>query len=591
MLTENNKAADILLNNGRFFTLNDSCPWAEAVAIKDGRIVFVGTDREAAAHIGADTRVIDLNKRFVAPAFTDSHMHPVTGAHRYINCLALYNVHGEDLVGEYLAEAARFAQSHPEISWIEGGGFRRSAFDETGPRKEWLDRVEPRRPVSIISKDGHSMWVNSRALEAAGITARTPDPLNGVIQRDPATGEPTGLLQEAAMDPVKALIPKPNKDQVKKALLWLQEWLNREGITTVHDADLEIDSAAVYEAYQELAEQGRLTVRYRASWRLHPDRDYLGVIARALELSKKFTTPHFRADSFKFFADEVIEEETGFLLEPYAHRSDGWRGIKDWDDLELEKAFAGVRQGGGQVHVHAIGDGAIRSCLDVLEKVQSRSPGPDWRPILAHIQMAAPADIRRMADLGVIAVTAPYWCAIDDYFWDLYVPYLGRERAFHGQYPLKSLFDAGVTVAIHSDFSVTEPDVMFALYSALTRRLPHRVFERQFGRKPGYRWVSDDDAILEKGDIGSLPPAGERIGLAEALRAASLNGAYANHLEHDLGSIEAGKLADLTVLDRDPFESGVEDIPANKVVLTFFEGRMVYHDARAWSWNPDAARI
>ena len=580
--------ADYVIKNGRFYTLNDSAPTARAAAVKDGRIVFVGMDGGAAAYVGPKTHVIDLGGRFVTAAFVDSHMHPVTGSHRHINCLSLYEVYGADLAGIYIEKTAEFAKAHPELSWIEGGGFRRAAFDELGPRKERLDQVETDRPVSILSKDGHSMWVNSKALELAGVTADSPDPLNGVIQRDPETGEPTGLLQEAAMDAVRKLIPLPTKEQVKKGLLWLQEWLNKEGITTVHDADLDIDSPQVYEAYQELAEQGLLTVRYRASWRMHPDRDYLGVIDRALELSKTFSTPYFKADSFKFFADEVIEEETGYLLEPYSHRPDDWRGIKDWEDEALAEAFSKILRAGGQVHVHAIGDGAIRSTLDVLERVQNGAAIPGWRPILAHVQMAAPEDKKRMADLGVVAVVAPYWCNIDDYFWDLFVPYLGWERSMYQQYPYKSLIDAGAVTAIHSDFSVTEPDMMFALYSAVTRRLPKRVFDVQFGRTQGYKWVTDDDARLEHGDIGALPPLEERVDMAEALRSANLNGAYANLLEKELGSVEVGKLADLAVLDHDPFEMDIEDLPDNKIAMTLFEGRIVYR--RAEDFAPDSGK-
>lgn len=570
--------ADLIMKNGRIRTMENTSPWAEAVAVKDKRIVYVGDNQGAAAWVGPETRTIDLEGRLVLPAFVDGHMHPSQGSYRYCFCLTLFDVYGPDLIQAYLEETANFARKHPELDWIIGAGFRRAAFDEIGPRKEWLDQVAADRPVAITSKDGHSMWVNSKALAVAGITAATPDPLNGVIKRDPQTGEPSGLLQESAMALIRRLMPHPTKEQMKQSLLWLQEWLNREGITTVHEAELDVEADQVYQAYQELAEEGRLTVRYRASWRLHPDQDFRGLVDRALGLSEQFRTPYFAAKSFKFFADEVIEEETGFLLQPYAHRSDDWYGLKDWEDEELAAAFTRIYQGGGQVHIHAIGDGAARYTLEALDKVRSGNHGvrSDWRPALAHVQMVAPQDIRRMADLGVTALVAPYWSSIDDYFWDLYVPFLGEDRAFNHQYPMKSFFEAGVNVAIHSDFSVSEPDFMWAFYGGLTRRLPQRVFNRQFGTKAGYRWVADDGARLEKGDIGALPPAGERLSLEEALRAATINGAYANGLDQEVGSLKVGKLADLIVLDRNLFEIDVEQIPLTKVAMTLFEGRVVH---------------
>ena len=570
--------ADLVLKNGDIRTFSDPAR-ARAAAVKGGRLVWLGDDPTAAAWIGPETKVLDLGGRLALPAFVDAHMHPPAGAFRYVYCLSLFGVNAEDMIGAYLDRAAEFARAHPEFQWIQGAGFRRAVFDGVGPRREWLDKIDSRRPISIVSRDGHSMWCNSRALEMAGIDADTPDPPNGVIKRDPQTGAPAGLLLEAAMDLVRPLVPKPEKEEIKKSLLWLQEWLNREGITTAHDAMLEPDEPRVWEAYQELAREGRLTVRYRASWRMYPDRDFRSDIDRALEISKGFDTPWFQARSFKFFADEVVEEETAYLLEPYRHRDDNWRGLKDWADEELAEAFTRIYRGGGQVHIHTIGDGAVRYTLDALEAA-ARAAGPgDRRPNLAHLQLAAASDIGRMADLGATAVVSPYWAAIEDYFWELFVPYLGRDRAFNDQYPLKSFFEAGVNTAVHSDFSVTEPDMMRAVYSGLTRRMPRRVFEARFGRIPKWRWVPEDGDALAPGGFGKMPPDRERLSLEEILGAASAGGAYANFLEDDLGTMAPGKLADLIVFDRNLFEIDVEEIPEAKVVLTLFEGRVVHKAA------------
>jgi hypothetical protein len=572
--------ADLVLTNGNVFTQEMDLSRTAAVAVRGRRIVYVGDDQGAAAFIGPRTRVIDLDGRMALPAFVDSHMHPVHGAWRHAFCLSLFDVSGDDLRQAYLDAAARYVQAHPDIPWIQGAGFRRAAFDDTGPRREWLDAIDAERPVSILSKDGHSLWVNSRAMAAAGITAQTPDPPNGVIKRDPATGEPTGLLQEAAMNLVRPHIPRPTKEQVKAALLWLQKWLNSEGITTALDAILEIDEPEVAQAYHELALEGLLTVRYRGAWRIMPERDFRADIDDALARSRQYDTPHFKTDVFKFFADEVIEEETAFLLAPYAHRADDWHGLKDWEEAALREAFERVHRAGGQVHVHAIGDGAVHYVLDVLEALQRKNGAApaDRRPVLAHLQLVDPADFDRMATMGVTALIAPYWCIIDDYFWEFYVAYLGRERAFEGQYPQKSFLAHGVNLAFHSDFSVVPPDSMRALYSAVTRRIPRRIFDRHYGRNPAYRYIPEPGSELHYGDIGALPPEEECLDLEEALRAYTLGGAYANFLEKDLGSIAVGKLADLVVLDRNLYQIPIDDIPQARVVMTLFEGRIVFED-------------
>lgn len=570
--------ADLVLKNGWIYTHFNPLERVEAVAISGKHIVYVGQDQGVAGYIGSHTRVIDLEGRMVLPAFVDAHMHPVDGACRYLYCLSLYDTQGDDLKAVYLESLDRYVRENPEMTWINGAGFNRAAFDSIGPRKEWLDQIEKTRPVTILSRDGHSIWANSKALEVAGITAETHNPPNGIIKRDPQSGEPTGLLQESAMNLVVPHIPRPTKDEVKAALLWLQKWLNREGITTAFDAMLEIDAPEVSAAYDELAREGLLTVRYRGAWFIRPNRDYRADIDRAVKLSTRFTHPHFKTDVFKFFADEVIEEETGFLVEPYAHRTDEWRGIKNWENEILRDAFERVHQAGSQVHVHTIGDGAVGYVLDVLEELKEQSGQVQWsrRPTLAHVQMVSPTNFGRMAEMDVTAVIAPYWAIIEDYFWQLFLPYLGPERAFMGQYPQKSFLNNGVNVAIHSDFPVDEPSSMEALYRAMKRCLSRTAFECDFGSQSGYRYCPEPEGELQPGDFGALPPEEERLALEEVLQAYTMGGAYANFLENELGSIEPGKLADLIILDRNLFSLDTEEIPQVRVSKTIFEGRIVF---------------
>jgi predicted amidohydrolase YtcJ len=262
------------------------------------------------------------------------------------------------------------------------------------------------------------------------------------------------------------------------------------------------------------------------------------------------------------------------LIEPYAHRPD-WYGIKVWEDDQLKEAYQKVDAAGFQIHTHQIGDAAARYALDALEYVRDLNGARDSRHSFAHIQMMRPDDIQRMANLGMNAITAPYWQVVDDYYWDLYLPYIGPIRADTEQYPMRSLFKAGLNVTIHSDFFVTPPDFAWAFYSAMTRVLPERIADEWYGPGNYYR-TTDPNEALNYYDLGVLGPAKERAKLPQVIRAATINGARANFLEKEIGSVEIGKLADLVVLDRNLFKVDVEEIANFEVLMTFFEGDLVY---------------
>jgi len=564
--------ADTILTNAVIYTVDPTCPRAEAAAIKDGKILAVGRAGEMEAYRASDTEIWDMGGRFVLPGLIDAHMHPAKSAVNRVYAATLSDTSGKE---NYIARVRDFAEAHRELPVIEAHGFYRADFDTLGPRREWLDEIDSTRPILVTSVDVHSMWVNTAALAKAGITADTPDPVNGVIQRD-REGRPTGLLQEAAMKLMEPVKTKYTRAQYRDALLWLQGYLHSRGITQVFDAMIPVDNPDYYMAYQELAEAGKLTLRVRGAWHIHPGMagEPETNIEGAMELSQGFTTPYFQVNAFKFFADQVVEEETAYLSAPYSHRDDGWRGIREWPAERLKQLFEKIDRAGYQIHVHAIGDGAVHDALDAIEYARERNGSRDARHALAHIQCVGERDRDRMARLNVAAVAAPYWMVVDDYFWRFNVPYLGPDRV-RDTYPYKSLVERGIHVAVHSDFSVTEPDFPALVYTSIKRALPPDVFAGYHGAR-GVTRGTDPDAPLDENVYGPLPPKEERVSLAEAIRSATCEGAWAMGTDADAGTIEPGKRADLAVFDRDFFGMDPEEFHHNPVVMTVAEGKIVY---------------
>lgn len=574
-------SADILITNATVQTVDAKGTVAEAVAIADKKIIYVGDADGAKSYINDDTKVIDMKGGTVMPGLVDSHMHPAMSAAAYMYEISLHTVTAN--VDSYLKVIDTFVKGHPDLKVYTGAGFQRSVFDTVGPRKEMLDKISSDKPIILTSVDGHSLWANSKALEMAGITKDTPNPKGGVIQHDPKTGEPSGLLQESAKDLVADLQPEYTKQQYKDAILWLQDWFNSVGLTTIFDAMIPIDNPNYYEAYQELAKDGKLTMRIRGAWYMHPDMGkdkYEEYIDKAIELSKGFTTPYFQVNAFKFFADQVIEEETGYLSKPYLNRNDNWKGIKVWDDDVMTKLFTKIDKAGFQIHVHQIGDAAATYTLDALEKVVATNGKRDSRHTFVHVQMLSDADANRMAEMKMNAVIAPYWMNMDDYYWELYYPMLGKERV-NNMYPAKSLIDKGINTAVHSDFFVTEPDAGWLFYSAMTRTVPQKIIDLTYGDKAkDVIRTTDINYPITKGVNGPLPPFDERLSLDEIIKASTYGGAYANFMEKDNGSIEVGKNADLIAFPDNLHKLSTEAISEISPTLTIFDGKVVFDAAK-----------
>jgi predicted amidohydrolase YtcJ len=537
--------ADVVLHGGPVYTVDAVRSWAEAVAIKGDRIVYVGGSKGAAAWIGPKTRVVDLGGRMVLPAFQDAHIHPISsGVSVSLSC-ALYDLTTKE---QYTKKVAEYAAAHPASAWIRGDGWLLPAFAPTGiPDKRVLDAVVPNRPVYLESKDGHSAWVNSKALEIAGITRNTPDPAGGRIDRDPKTGEAVGGLQDSAMSLVAEKVPPYTVEERRNGLRHALKMLARYGITSFQDASVSQDDLEVYRA---LDAGGELTARVVASlwWER---KEGLEQIPRFLNQRRTFTRGNVRATTIKIMQDGVLEAQTAALLKPYVGKGDQ-KGLAMVEPELLKQAVTALDKEGFQVHFHAIGDAAIRQCLDAVEAARRTNGARDARHHIAHIQLFDPSDIPRFRTLGVVANFQPLWAFADDYITTLTIPFLDAERQ-RWIYPIGSLLRSGAVVAFGSDWSVSSANPLEELEVAVTRMGPNGETKTPY-----------------------LPD--ERIDLRDALAAFTLDAAYVNHQDDRTGSIEVGKLADVVVLDRNLFAIPPGQISDTKVVLTLFGGKPIFGD-------------
>ena len=544
--------ADVVLHGGPVYTMDAVRSWAEAVAVKGDKIVYVGGSKGAAAYIGPKTKVVDLAGRMLLPAFQDAHIHPIAGGTSYSVSCSLYDLTTKEA---YTKKVAEYAAAHPAATWIKGDGWLLPAFAPTGlPDKRLLDAVLPGRPVYLESKDGHSAWVNSKALEIAGITKTTPDPAGGRIDRDPKTGDASGSLQDSAMALVSEKIPPYTLDERKNGLRYALRMLARYGVTSFQDASVSPEDLEIYRA---LDAGGELTARVVASLWWERSKG-LEQIPGFLNERRTFTRGNVRATTIKIMQDGVLEAQTAALLKPYVGKGDQ-KGLSMVEPDLLKAAVTALDKEGFQVHFHAIGDAAIRQCLDAVEAARRTNGARDARHHMAHIQLFDPSDIPRFRNLGVVANFQPLWAFADDYITELTLPFLDAERQ-RWIYPIGSLLRSGAVVAFGSDWSVSSANPLEELEVAVTRMGPNGETKTPY-----------------------LPD--ERIDLRDALAAFTLDAAYVNFQEDRTGSIEAGKLADLIVVDRNLFAIPPAQISDTKVLLTLFGGKPIFGD---WSLRAPA---
>ena len=520
--------------NGVVHTMQAAHPLAEAVVSKGSRIVYVGSSRGAQSFAGPGVEVIDMHGRLMLPGFIDDHVHFVLGGSQ----VAGLHLRQCTSTAEVVETVAAYVSTH-RGAWISGGDWDEEGWEvKRLPVRALIDPVSPDTPVFMNRFDWHMALANGVALHKAGITRETPDPPGGTIVRDPTTGEPTGILKDAAMDLVTRVMPRPTPGELEHAVLQALDVARRNGVTSVHD----IAEEEHIPIYHKLEGTGRLTCRIYA-------RLSIAGIAKLVRerIRRAHGTEFVKVGSLKAFADGSLGSNTAWFFEPYLNAPTTGLAMEVLTSGRLREWALEADRHGLQLSVHAIGDRANDAVLTIFEDVVRENPAWDRRFRIEHAQHVRAEDIQRFASLGIVVSAQPYHC-IDDGVWA--EQRIGPVRAAT-TYAFKSLLDAGVCVCFGSDWTVAPLDPIQGIYAAVTRATLD-------GKRPE-GWV----------------PA-QRLSVEEAVRCYTVNNAYASFEEHLKGSVEPGKLADMVVLSDDIFTIPREEIRNVQVTMTVVDGEVVY---------------
>jgi len=536
-----NLMADLIIVNATIHTMDRGRPRAEAVAIYGNRIAAVGSSVEIRKFAGGQTRIVDAGGALLLPGFNDSHVHFIDGGTH----LASVQLRDAASPQDFAARIRQFAAKTPKGRWITGGDWDHERWTNAPlPTKELIDEFTPDHPVFVNRLDGHMSLANSVALKLAGVTKETADPPGGLIVRDAKTGEPTGVLKDAAMSFVNAKIPAPTFDEKLEAARSATEHAASLGVTSVQDMSAGNDVGV----FQALAARGELKTRIYAVSPLPAWERLSRTGLRAV-----FGGDLLRVGGLKGFADGSLGSTTALFFEPYQD-APAMRGLPSdemFPEGEMLKRVEGADAAGLQVMIHAIGDSANDRILSLYEQVTKQNGGRDRRFRIEHAQHIRAQDIARFARGNVIASMQPYH-AIDDGRWA--EKRIGHERA-RTTYAFRSLIDAGAALAFGTDWYVAPLNPMLSLYGAVTRRTLD-------GKNP-QGWIPE-----------------QKITIEEAVRAYTVGSAYAEFAENSKGTITPGKLADLVILSQDIFRIDPVEIEKIKVRLTIMDGRIVYEEKR-----------
>lgn len=533
--------ADLVVVNAKVWTVNADRPEAQAIAAWAGRLVVVGSDAEARALVGPNTKVVDAGGRRIAPGFYDSHVH-LLGSGLRLSQVALKDAADEAEFGRRLAA---FDRKLPRDRWLLGGEWDHDrTFGGQLPTAEMVDKYVSDRPVFIRRYDGHMALANSRALKLAGVTGSTPDPPGGVIYRKPNSREPSGVLRDNAMGLVDKLIPDPSEAEIIEGVRAALAEARQCGVTSVQDMDGSAPETrrALFRLYQQLARTGQMTLRVDLRWPLAHWQE----LAR-LGLLVDFGNDYVRIGGVKGFVDGSLGSSTAKMFEPFVNEP-GSTGVWVTPREKLREWITAADKAGLSVAVHAIGDQANAELLDIFAEAIQANGRRDRRFRVEHAQHLRPQDYARFAELGVVASMQPYH-AIDDGRWA--EGRIGKVRCA-SSYAFHSLLKAQAKLAFGSDWSVAPLEPLLGIDAAVNRR------------------------TLDGKDPGGWYPE-QRISVPEAVEAYTLTSAYAGFQEHDRGSLAPGKLADFVVLSRDIFDPARRDeIVKTAVVMTVVGGKIVY---------------
>ncbi len=533
---------DTLLVNANIRTMAQARPTAEAMIIRDGRILAIGSEGDMRDLVEPGAAILDAGGRMVLPGFHDTHIHHLEGGHHYIEGADLSSCSGPDAVVEEL----RNFSSGSDRPWVYGAFYDQSRLHIGNLDRHLLDRAVPDRPCLVVSADGHNGCINSFAINLLEIGDETLDPPEGHFVRD-AEGHATGLLYETAVDWVNKRRPAATEEEYEEGVRFAQSLENGFGITSVLDAKINEKFARVY---NRMATRCELTTRVVATALVRPGEEAEAAVRRLGAMRAEATHPMFRVHSAKFFFDGVIENRTAAMIEPYSDTQGGNVPLM-FDPAEIEKLFIAFDAARFQIHIHAIGDLAVRAALDGMEAARKANGVWPSRHHIAHIQFVDPADIPRFAELGVVANVQPLWAHHGASVDELAADVVGPERSNY-MYAFRSLRDAGAEVVLSSDWTVSTCNPFEIMETAITRR--------------------------PAGDQANVPPflPEQALTIEECIYGYTLGAALSGWRDNETGSLEPGKWADFIVIDRDIFTCDPQVIGKTKVLATYLAGAPVH---------------
>ena len=543
LISAEEQKADLLITHARIYTVDPSHPWAEALAVRNGRILYVGDARHARPFYGKKTRRIDAGGKLVLPGFVDCHVHFIPAS----KSLQTIKLDDANTLAEVQKRLLSYAVRHPEKQYITGFGWKYELFGkELLPDKSMLDAVVADRPVLLQAYDGHAAWANSKALAMAGIGRQTPDPINGTILRNPASNEPTGLLKESAEMLVERLEPKASEAELEAALKAGMLHANSYGITRAHSAGWD---AEFLQTYAQLEAKKQLTVRFNIALLAEPPRLQAGWLDQLELLRKQYHDAWLEVGAVKFWADGVTEAHTAAMLEPYSNDPKNF-GQLNWQPEAYRAAVIEVDRRGFQVYTHAIGDRTIGMALAAYAEARQRNNRHDARPRIEHVSVPNQQEIQEFAAEGVIASMQPLHALPTEHLRQTSIANLGEKRTEH-LWPWRELRASGAHLCFGSDWPVVQPDPWSAIEVLVT--------DETTDGKPAGGWHQ-----------------AERLSLPEAIAGYTIEAAYAGFHEKDEGSIEVGKRADLIMLSQNLFTIPAHEIHKTQVLTTIVDGKIVY---------------